>query len=170
MGESTTHSIQSVAVVGAGAMGAGIAQSAANVGLAVTMIDITEDAVARGTQTIAASLDRFVKSGTLAAADADAARSRVAGTTDFDAARGADIVIEAVFEDEAVKRDLFRRLDATCQPGAILASNTSSISITVLAAATRSPGARHRYAFLQSGAADGTRRDRPGRADERRDA
>ncbi|MGI8854266.1 MAG: 3-hydroxyacyl-CoA dehydrogenase family protein [Thermomicrobiales bacterium] len=139
MSESNTDSIRTVAVVGAGAMGAGIAQSTASAGLAVTMIDMAEDAVARGTQTIAASLDRFVKKGTISATDADATRNRIVGTTDFDTLRDTDIVIEAVFEDETVKRDLFRRLDATCQPGAILASNTSSISITLLAAATGRP-------------------------------
>jgi 3-hydroxybutyryl-CoA dehydrogenase len=77
--------------------------------------------------------------GTLSAADAAAMQRRITGTTDFAALRDADLVIEAVFEDEQVKRDLFRRLDAMCQPGAVLASNTSSISITVLAAATDRP-------------------------------
>lgn len=131
--------IETLAVIGAGAMGAGIAETAASAGLAVIMTDVAEEAVARGRATIAASLDRFVKKGTLSAADAEATQARITGTTAFDALRDADLVIEAVFEDEQVKRDLFRRLDATCQPGAILASNTSSISITLLAAATSRP-------------------------------
>jgi 3-hydroxybutyryl-CoA dehydrogenase len=131
--------VKALAVVGAGAMGAGIAQTAASAGLTVIMTDVAEDAVARGGATIAASLDRFVKRDTLSAADAEATQRRITGTTDFAALREADLVIEAVFEDEQVKRDLFRRLDTTCQPGAILASNTSSISITVLAAATSRP-------------------------------
>lgn len=135
--EATT--IRRIAVIGAGAMGAGIAQSAATAGLCVTMIDVDDAAVARGARTIAGSLNRIVKKGSLTADAADAVRSRVTGTTDLAAVAGADMVIEAAFEDEAVKRDLFRRLDAACQPGAILASNTSSISITVLAAATHRP-------------------------------
>lgn len=139
MTDHETTSIQQIAVIGAGAMGAGIAQTAAAAGLPVTMIDVDDAAIARGTRTIAGSLDRIVKKGALAADAANAVRSRVTGTTDFAAVAGADMVIEAAFEDEAVKRDLFRRLDAACQPGAILASNTSSISITVLAAATNRP-------------------------------
>ena len=83
--------------------------------------------------------------------------------------RDADLVIEAVFEDEQVKRDLFRRLDATCQPGTILASNTSSISITVLAAATDRPERVIGMHFFNPVPMMGARRDRPRRADERRD-
>ncbi len=139
MTDQETTTIRQIAVIGAGAMGAGIAQTAATAGLSVTMLDVDDAAVSRGMQMIAGSLDRIVKKGTLTATDAEAVRSRVAGTTDFGAASAADMVIEATFEDESVKRDLFRRLDAACQPGAILASNTSSISITVLAAATNRP-------------------------------
>jgi 3-hydroxybutyryl-CoA dehydrogenase len=134
--DATLHQI---AVIGAGAMGAGIAQSVAAAGLSVTMIDVDEVAIARGARTIAGSLDRIVKKGTLSSDDAGAIQSRVSGTTDFAAVAAADLVIEAAFEDESVKRDIFRRLDAACPPGAILASNTSSISITVLAAATKRP-------------------------------
>ncbi len=139
MTDQETTTIRQIAVIGAGAMGAGIAQTAAAAGLSVTMLDVDNAAVSRGMQMIAGSLDRIVKKGTLTATDAEAVRSRVAGTTDFGAASAADMVIEAAFEDESVKCDLFRRLDAACQPGAILASNTSSISITVLAAATNRP-------------------------------
>jgi len=139
MTDHETTTIRQIAVIGAGAMGAGIAQNAAAVGLSVTMIDVDDAAIARGTRTIAGSLDRIVKKGALTADAANVVRARVTGTTDFASVAGADIVIEAAFEDEAVKRDLFRRLDAACQPGAILASNTSSISITVLAAATNRP-------------------------------
>jgi 3-hydroxybutyryl-CoA dehydrogenase len=136
-GEHVT--VREIAVIGAGAMGAGIAQTGAAAGLPVAMIDVDDAAVARGARTIAGSLDRIVRRGTLAADEADAVRARVTGTTDFGAAATADLVIEAAFEDESVKRDIFRRLDATCRPGAILASNTSSISITLLAAATNRP-------------------------------
>jgi 3-hydroxybutyryl-CoA dehydrogenase len=139
MSEKSAMSVKTLAVVGAGAMGAGIAQTAASAGIAVTMTDVADDAVARGGAAIAASLERFVKKGALSAADAAATHGRITGTTDFDALHDADLVIEAAFEDEQVKRNLFRRLDATCRPGAIFASNTSSISITVLAAATGRP-------------------------------
>lgn len=131
--------VRHLAVVGAGAMGAGIAQSAATAGIAVMMVDMADDAVARGATTIAHSLERFVTKGALAASEADAIRARIVGTTDFATVGTAEVVVEAVFEDESVKRALFGRLDAVCQPDAILASNTSSISITVLAAATKRP-------------------------------
>lgn len=128
-----------VAVIGAGTMGAGIAQAVAAAGIAATMIDTDDAAVGRGQASIAASLGRLVKRGSVTEADAAAIGARVTATTDFARAADADLVIEAVYEDAAVKRDIFRRLDALCMPGAILASNTSSISITVLASATGRP-------------------------------
>ncbi len=139
MTDQETTNIHRIAVIGAGAMGAGIAQTAATAGLPVTMFDVDDAAIARGTRTITGSLDRIVKKGSLTTETAEAVRARITGTTDFARVADADMVIEAAFEDESVKRDLFRRLDAGCQPGAILASNTSSISITVLAAATDRP-------------------------------
>jgi 3-hydroxybutyryl-CoA dehydrogenase len=131
--------IERVAVIGAGAMGAGIAQTVAAAGLSVTMIDVDDGAIARGARTIAGSLDRIVKKGALSPDEAGAIQARVTGTTDFPAVAATDLVIEAAFENEAVKRDIFQRLDTVCRPGTILASNTSSISITVLAAATNRP-------------------------------
>jgi 3-hydroxybutyryl-CoA dehydrogenase len=128
-----------IAVVGAGTMGAGIAQTVAAAGIAVTMIDTDDAAVARGTSSIADSLGRLVKRGTLTEEDAGAVRERITGTAEFAAAQDADLVIEAVFEDAQVKRDLFQRLDAICKPETILASNTSSISISVLGSATERP-------------------------------
>ena len=136
MTDPATINIQRIAVVGAGAMGAGIAQTAASIGLFATMIDVDDAAVARGTQTILSSLTRLRNKGSLSSGEVEATRARIIGTTDFAAVAHADMVIEAAFEDESVKRDIFRRLDAACPPGTILASNTSSISITVLAAAT----------------------------------
>ena len=136
MTEPIRADIQRIAVIGAGAMGAGIAQTAASAGIAVTMIDVDDAEVARGAQTIARSLDRIVKKGSFTTGEAEAVCARVNGTTDFARVAEAEMVIEAAFEDESVKRDIFRRLDAACAPGTILASNTSSISITVLAAAT----------------------------------
>ena len=127
---------KTVAVIGAGTMGAGIAQTVAAAQIAVTLIDTDAAAIGRGQASIAASLARLAKRGTVTEADAAAIRARVTPTLDFARVADADLVIEAVFEDAQVKRDLFRRLDDLCGSEAILASNTSSISITTLAAAT----------------------------------
>lgn len=139
MTASVIKSIRHVAVIGAGMMGAGIAQTVAATGIAVTMVDTDDAAIARGTRTIATSLARIVSRGTITQAEADATQARVRPTTDFATVADADFVIEAAFEDEAVKRDIFRRLDAICASATILASNTSSISVTAIAAATGRP-------------------------------
>lgn len=133
--------IARVAVIGAGTMGAGIAQTfaAAGMNVGVVLIDPLPGAITRGIAGIESSLARLVAKGTLTEADANAARDHVEPTEDLKRADDADLVIEAVFEDEATKRDLFAQLDALAPPHAILASNTSSISITVLAAATARP-------------------------------
>jgi 3-hydroxybutyryl-CoA dehydrogenase len=128
-----------VAVVGAGTMGNGIAQAFAAAGVPVALIDVDDAAVGRGVAAVRQSLGRFVKKGTLAAGDAEAALARIAPGTSLAAAADAELVVEAVTEKLDVKRDLFRRLDGTARAGAILASNTSSISITLLAAATKRP-------------------------------
>jgi len=127
-----------VGVVGAGTMGAGIAQVCATAGLDVTLVDVTDDQLRRGTGTIAASLEKLEGKGKLPRAATDIQKAIRTSTSVADLG-GADIVIEAVYEDEAVKKDLFGRLDAACGPKVILASNTSSISITALAAATKRP-------------------------------
>ena len=132
--------IQTVGVLGAGQMGAGIAQVAAQAGFTVVLVDITEEAVARGMKTISSSLERLVRKERLTAADAEAAQGRIATDTHLGAFASADIVIEAVPENESLKKDIFGKLDELCKAGTILASNTSSISITRLAAATKRPG------------------------------
>ncbi|NUS18166.1 MAG: 3-hydroxyacyl-CoA dehydrogenase family protein [Streptomyces sp.] len=128
-----------VAVVGAGLMGAGIAQVAAQAGYEVTLRDLTDAALARGTDGIKASYDRFVAKGRMAAADAEAALARISTTTDLEAAAGADLVVEAVFERIEVKQEIFRELDRITGPETVLASNTSAIPITKIAAATAHP-------------------------------
>jgi 3-hydroxybutyryl-CoA dehydrogenase len=135
----TNATIKNVAVVGAGQMGAGIAQVFAAKGAAVRLVDIKDDFVARGIESIKGSLARVVKKGAIAQADADATIARVAGSTRIEDARDADLIVEAIVEDENTKKKCFAQLDAAAQPNAILASNTSSISITVLAAATKRP-------------------------------
>ena len=129
--------IEKVGVIGAGTMGNGIAQVCALKGIAVTMVDINDAAVQKGIATISGSLDRLIKKGTLSATDKDAAMARVRGTTQLTDVKDTDIVIEAATENLAVKLKLLQDTDATLKPDAIIASNTSSISITRLAAATR---------------------------------
>jgi 3-hydroxybutyryl-CoA dehydrogenase len=128
-----------VAVVGAGLMGAGIAQVAAQAGYEVTLRDLTDQALTRGTDGIKASFDRFVAKGKLDAADAEAALARITTTTDLEAVADADLVVEAVFEKIEVKQEIFRELDRITGPDTVLASNTSAIPITKIAAATAHP-------------------------------
>ncbi|HYX22310.1 MAG TPA: 3-hydroxybutyryl-CoA dehydrogenase [Thermoanaerobaculia bacterium] len=130
---------RSVGVIGAGQMGGGIAHVAAAAGLAVTLVDVEDRFLEKGRATIEKNLDREVSKGKRTAEERAAALARLSTTTRLEALSGCDIVIEAIVENEAVKRDLFGRLDAIARRGAILASNTSSISITRLAAATRRP-------------------------------
>jgi 3-hydroxybutyryl-CoA dehydrogenase len=128
-----------LAVIGSGLMGAGITQVAAQAGYDVVMRDVTEEALERGLSGITASYDKFVVKGQLAAEDAEAALKRITATTDLEAAADADVVVEAVFEKIEVKQDVFRELDRICRPGAVLATNTSAIPITQIAAVTQRP-------------------------------
>ena len=132
-------SLQTIGVIGAGTMGSGIAQACAVVGLSVTMVDVDEAAVARGRNAVSSSLDRLVKKEKLSAADKEAALNCIAGTTDYGALRKCDFVIEAATENEAVKVKILKQVDAFAKPEATVATNTSSISITKLAAATTRP-------------------------------
>jgi len=131
--------IRQVAVIGAGTMGSGIAQTFAQAGYAVAMVDIASEQLQRGQATIERSLTKLVEKGRLSAADRDATLARIRPATSLEAAAGADLAVEAVFENVAVKKDTLGKLDAILPPHAILASNTSSISITELAAAVRRP-------------------------------
>ncbi|MFC9058582.1 3-hydroxyacyl-CoA dehydrogenase family protein [Streptomyces sp. NPDC057074] len=128
-----------LAVIGAGLMGSGIAQVAAQAGWDVVLRDVTDEALRRGTDSIRTSYDRFVAKGKLAAEEADAALARITATTDLDAVADADVVVEAVFEKLEVKHEIFRALDKLVKDGAILASNTSAIPITKIAAVTERP-------------------------------
>ncbi len=131
---------QKLAVVGAGLMGAGIAQVAAQAGHQVAVRDISDEAVERGLAGIASSLDRFVAKDRMSQAEADATLARITGTTSLaDAVKDADIVVEAIFEDLDVKTTLFADIDDLAPDEAVLASNTSAIPITKIAAATKRP-------------------------------
>src|SRR5215469_5410542 len=128
-----------VAVVGAGQMGNGIAHTFAQHGFDIMLIDVAADALTRARSTIAANLDRQIKKGAIDAAAKEATLGRVATAATLDAASDASLVIEAASEDTALKFKLFTELDRIASPGAILASNTSSIAITEIAARTRRP-------------------------------
>jgi len=131
--------IKTFGVVGAGQMGGGIAQVAAVSGFQVIMSDIKDEFVQRGLNTISKSLDRFVKKGKLTQEDKDAALGRIKGTVDLGEMKDADFVVEAATENESLKLGIFRDLDSICREDVILSSNTSSISITKIAAATKRP-------------------------------
>ncbi|MFY9551386.1 MAG: 3-hydroxybutyryl-CoA dehydrogenase [Thermoanaerobaculia bacterium] len=131
--------VRSLGVVGAGQMGSGIAHVAAAAGCPVTLVDVAEPLLEKARAGIEKNLDREVAKGKRSAAEKAAALGRIETTTRLEALSGADAVLEAVIEDEEIKKELFRTLDRICKPEAILASNTSSISITRLAAATRRP-------------------------------
>ncbi len=131
--------IKQVAVAGAGTMGNGIVQVFAQAGYAVTMIDIAPAQIEKAQAAIARSLAKLVEKGRLTDAEREGALARIKTATSLDAAAGADLAVEAVFEDAAVKKETLARLDAVLPAHAILATNTSSISITELAAAVRRP-------------------------------
>ena len=132
-------SIEKIAVLGAGQMGNGITQVAACAGYEVTMIDIKQEFVDKGIATIEKSLSKLVSKERMTQTDADAARSRISGATDRTAAADADLVVEAIPEIPELKFSTFAELDQICKEGAILASNTSSISINEIAASTNRP-------------------------------
>lgn len=128
-----------VSVVGSGTMGRGIAQAAALAGYRVLLFDLTAELVGQAREAIVQSIDEGVRRGKTAVATAEWAKESLVPTTDLAQAAQVDLVIEAVLEDIAVKRDVFGRLDAAAPPHTILASNTSSLSISAIAAATTRP-------------------------------
>jgi 3-hydroxybutyryl-CoA dehydrogenase len=131
--------IEQVGIIGAGTMGNGIAQVCAAAGLGVTMVDISDAAVARGLTTVGTSLDRLVKKEKISAAEKEATLSRITATTDRAKLAACDLVIEAATESEDLKVKILKDICATLNPRGLIATNTSSISITKLAAATDRP-------------------------------
>ncbi|WP_016907373.1 3-hydroxyacyl-CoA dehydrogenase family protein [Streptomyces xiaopingdaonensis] len=128
-----------LAVVGAGLMGSGIAQVSAQAGWDVVLRDVTDEALARGRDAISTSLEKFAAKGKLSTDDAEAALARITTSTELDAVADADVVVEAVFEKIEVKREIFAALDRLVREDAVLASNTSAIPLTKIAAATERP-------------------------------
>jgi len=131
--------IKTVGVIGAGTMGNGIAQVFAQAGISVRLVDVAQPMLDRARGTIEKSLGKFVEKGKMTAADRDAAAARLSTSTSIDSLADADYVVEAIVENIDAKRALFKSLDALARPDVILASNTSSISITLLGAATKRP-------------------------------
>jgi 3-hydroxybutyryl-CoA dehydrogenase len=131
--------IETVGIIGAGTMGNGIAQICAAAGVPVVMVDVSDAAVQRGLTTVGSSLERLVKKDKMTAADREAALCRIAGTTDRSKLAACDLVIEAATENEELKLKILKDLSASLNPRALIATNTSSISITRLATATDRP-------------------------------
>jgi len=119
-----------LAVIGAGLMGSGIAQVSAQAGWHVTMRDIDEASLSRGTAAVQDSLGRFAAKGKISEEDVEATLGRIVTTTDMDAVAEADVVVEAIFERIEAKHEVFRTLDKICKAGAVLGTNTSAIPIT----------------------------------------
>src|SRR6267154_2359624 len=133
--------IKSVTIVGAGTMGNGIAHVFAQHGFAVTLNDLKQEFIDRGLKAITGNLDRQARKGSITEEQKNQTLSRICFTTDLkQSVESADLVIEAATENRSIKQDIFRTLDSAAPPGAILASNTSSISITEIAASTKRPG------------------------------
>jgi 3-hydroxyacyl-CoA dehydrogenase len=132
--------VHKLVVIGCGTMGGGIAMSAANFGMPVTVVESSQEALERGLKRCEANWQRTVASGRLSQAEYEKRRALLTGTTDFEKAVGeADLVIEAVFEDMGVKKEVFARLDKAARPGIVLASNTSTLDIDEIASATGRP-------------------------------
>ncbi|MDR2127876.1 MAG: 3-hydroxybutyryl-CoA dehydrogenase [Burkholderiaceae bacterium] len=132
-------SIQTVGIIGAGTMGSGIAQTCAVSGLQVVMVDISQAAVDKGLATVGASLERLVKKEKISEADKAAALGRIKGSVQYDDLKGAQLVVEAATENHELKNKILKQVDALLPAETIIATNTSSISITQLAAITSRP-------------------------------
>ena len=134
-----TRDIRKAAVVGAGTMGGGIAMSFANAGIPVVIADVSQEALDKGMQRIRANYEATVKRGRLKPEDMEKRYALIQPSVDLNALRPADIVIEAVFERMDVKQDMFKKLDAVMKPGAILATNTSTLDVNKIADVTKRP-------------------------------
>jgi len=131
--------VKTIGVLGAGTMGSGIAQAAAEAGYDVIMRDIKDDFVQRGISSINKNLGRAVDKGKKSKEEAEEIVGRIRGTTNLDDLSDADLIIEAVIENMELKKELYEELDRICKPEAVLASNTSGLSITEMASATKRP-------------------------------
>jgi 3-hydroxyacyl-CoA dehydrogenase len=131
--------IKTVGIIGAGTMGGGIAMNFANAGVPVTMLELKQEALDKGLALIRKNYENSAKKGKLSQDDVESRMALLQGTTEYSALADVDLVIEAVFEKMSVKQEVFKALDAVCKPGAILASNTSTLDVNEIAAATSRP-------------------------------
>jgi 3-hydroxyacyl-CoA dehydrogenase len=133
--------VKSVGIIGAGTMGGGIAMNFANVGIAVTIVEVQKEALERGLKVIRGNYERTASRGGITAAQVEERMALITGSLDMNDLAPVDLVIEAVFERMDVKKDIFTKLDAICKPGAILATNTSGLNIDEIASVTKRPEA-----------------------------
>jgi 3-hydroxyacyl-CoA dehydrogenase len=131
--------IKKAAVIGAGTMGGGIAMNFANVGIPVTVVEIAQEALDRGMGIVRKNYEATASRGRLTQADVEKRMGLITPTTDWNAVKDADIIVEAVFEEMAIKKEVFARLDGLAKPGAVLASNTSTLDVNEIGSATRRP-------------------------------
>ena len=137
--DTPTREIKSAALVGAGTMGGGIAMNFANVGIPVKVLEVSQEVLDKGLGIVSKNYAATVSKGRLSQQDMDKRMALFQGVTSYDALKDADIVIEAVFEDMAVKKQVFEKLDKVCKPGAIIATNTSTLDVNEIAAVTSRP-------------------------------
>jgi 3-hydroxybutyryl-CoA dehydrogenase len=136
---TVSNVVETVGILGAGQMGSGIAEVAAQSGLAVVLVDVSQAVAEKGRSRIAAGLAKQVERGKMAGTERDALLERIRTAGDMGEFGQVDYVVEAATEDQALKREIFRNIDRAARPGVVLATNTSSISVTLLGAATSRP-------------------------------
>ncbi|RMF09497.1 MAG: 3-hydroxyacyl-CoA dehydrogenase [Alphaproteobacteria bacterium] len=138
--QTPIREIRAVAVIGAGTMGGGIAMNFADIGLPVTIVEASDEALERGLGVVRRNYESAARKARITAAEVDARMALITGVTDYQAVADADLIIEAVYEDMALKKDIFGTLDAVAKEGAILATNTSTLDVDEIAAVTGRPG------------------------------
>jgi 3-hydroxyacyl-CoA dehydrogenase len=131
--------VKKAAVIGAGTMGGGIAMNFANAGIPVTVVEVKQDALDRGLGVVRKNYENTASKGRMTMQDVDKRMALLTGTTDFNAVQDADIIVEAVFEEMPIKKEVFAKLDALAKPDAVLATNTSTLDVNEIASATRRP-------------------------------
>lgn len=137
--DTPVRDVNSVGIIGAGTMGGGIAMNFANVGIPVTIVEVKQEALDKGFAIIRKNYESSAKKGRITTEQVEERMALISGSLSYDAFKDVDLVIEAVFENMAIKKEIFAQLDAVCKPGAILASNTSTLDIDEIASATKRP-------------------------------
>jgi 3-hydroxyacyl-CoA dehydrogenase len=137
--DTPTRDIKKAAVIGAGTMGGGIAMNFANVGIPVVVVEATQEALDRGLTIVRKNYEATAERGRITLADVEKRMGLIQGTRNFGAVKDADIIVEAVFEEMPIKKEVFAKLDSAAKPGAVLATNTSTLDVNEIASATRRP-------------------------------